>query len=262
MSDDPGRTELRNRTLLCSVLFSDIVSFSERSVTGQTEIKEAFNTIVKAALARVPEIDRLALDTGDGIAVCFFGDPEDALLAAIELSDQFRREDFQVRIGLNLGPVRVVPDVEGRVNVIGDGINVAQRIMGFSSPTQLYCTRSFYEVVSRLSDDYARLFEYVGVRRDKHVREHDLYEVRPTSLPPSHALVEPLRSSPVVNDELVGHLTSLLARSEGPIASVVVRRAVATSVDIESAIQTISQTIDHPAEREKFLTAAMEAASR
>lgn len=262
MTEDETRAALRHRTVLSSVLFSDIVSFSERSVTSQSEIKETFNRIVKRALERVPEIDRLVLDTGDGIAVCFFGDPEDALLAAMELSDQFRHGSFQVRIGLNLGPVRVVPDVEGRINVIGDGINVAQRIMAFSSPNQLYCTRSFYEVVSRLSDDYARLFEYVGVRRDKHVREHDLYEVRATSPSPTHAIVEPFAQESAPDEELLARLTSLLARSEGPIAPVIVRRAVATAFDTESAIQAIAETIHDPADRERFLSEATEAARR
>jgi hypothetical protein len=38
-------------------------------------------------------------------------------------------------------------------------------------------SRSFYEVVSCLSLDYASLFSYVGARTDKHVREHEVYSV-------------------------------------------------------------------------------------
>jgi hypothetical protein len=63
------------------------------------------------------------------------------------------------------------------MNIIGDGINVAQRIMGFARPGQLLVSRSFYEVVSRLSRDYERLFFHEGSRTDKHVRAHEVYSV-------------------------------------------------------------------------------------
>jgi len=70
-----------------------------------------------------------------------------------------------------------VKDLNGQMNIIGDGINVAQRVMSFSHPGQLLVSRSFYEVVSCLSRDYANLFHHEGARTDKHVREHDVYSV-------------------------------------------------------------------------------------
>ena len=80
-------------------------------------------------------------------------------------------------MGVNLGPVRLVKDLNGQMNIIGDGINVAQRVMSFSRPGQLLVSRSFYEVVSCLSRDYANLFRHEGSRTDKHVREHEVYAV-------------------------------------------------------------------------------------
>jgi hypothetical protein len=80
-------------------------------------------------------------------------------------------------MGINLGPVSLMKDLNGADNVIGDGINAAQRIMGFAGQGQLLVSRSFYEVVTRLSDDYATLFRHAGSRTDKHVREHDIYAV-------------------------------------------------------------------------------------
>jgi len=82
-----------------------------------------------------------------------------------------------VRLGVNLGPVRLVKDLNGQMNIIGDGINVAQRVMSFSRPGQLLVSRSFYEVVSCLSRDYASLFRHEGSRTDKHVRAHEVYAV-------------------------------------------------------------------------------------
>jgi hypothetical protein len=103
------------------------------------------------------------------------GDPEDALFAAMGVRDASGA--LPVRLGVNLGPVRLVKDLNGQMNIIGDGINVAQRIMSFSTPGQLLVSRSFYEVVSCLSRDYLKLFRHEGSRTDKHVRDHEVYSV-------------------------------------------------------------------------------------
>jgi hypothetical protein len=163
------------RTLVCSVLFLDIVEYSKKPVAEQLQIKQAFNQALEKALEQVAPRDRIILDTGDGAAVTFLGDPEDAMFASLSMRD--RVSPLPVRLGVNLGPVRLVKDLNGQVNIIGDGINVAQRVMSFSQPGQLLVSRSFYEVVSCLSRDYATLFHHEGARTDKHVREHDVYSV-------------------------------------------------------------------------------------
>src|SRR5262245_59241323 len=167
--------ESSGRTLVCSVLFLDIVEYSKKPVAEQLHLKQAFNQTLALALEQVAVRDRIILDTGDGAAVTFMGDPEDALFAAMSVRDGVG--EVPVRLGINLGPVRLVKDLNGQMNIIGDGINVAQRVMSFSSPGQLMVSRSFYEVVSCLSRDYANLFRHEGARTDKHVREHDVYSV-------------------------------------------------------------------------------------
>jgi class 3 adenylate cyclase len=163
------------RTLVCSVLFLDIADYSSKPVAEQLQLKQAFNQALGQALEQVASRDRIILDTGDGAAVTFMGDPEDALFASIAMRDLAR--PVGVRMGVNLGPVRLVKDLNSQLNIIGDGINVAQRVMSFSGPGQLLVSRSFYEVVSCLSRDYANLFHHEGARTDKHVREHDVYSV-------------------------------------------------------------------------------------
>jgi class 3 adenylate cyclase len=167
--------ESSGRTLVCSVLFLDIVEYSKKPVSDQLQLKQEFNRVLTRALEQVPPRDRIILDTGDGAAVTFMGDPEDALFAAMAVRDSAGA--VAVRLGVNLGPVRLVKDLNGQMNIIGDGINVAQRVMSFSRPGQLLVSRSFYEVVSCLSRDYANLFHHEGARTDKHVREHDVYSV-------------------------------------------------------------------------------------
>ena len=175
------REQAVNRTTICSVVFLDIVEYSKRSVAEQIKLKNQFNALISIAIWNVPITDRIILDTGDGAAISFLGDPEDALLTAMKLRDEVIAEQdlpFFLRIGINLGPVRLVQDINKQPNIIGDGINVAQRVMNFAQPNQILVSRSFYDVISCVTDEYARLFEYQGSRTDKHVREHEIYAVR------------------------------------------------------------------------------------
>jgi hypothetical protein len=172
-----------NKTIICSVLFLDIVGYSKKSVTGQISLKDRFNTYLSEAIHDVPVTDRIILDTGDGAAVNFLGDVESALTAALRLRTSLLSEDpnlepqLLVRIGINLGPVRLVRDINGQPNIVGDGINVAQRVMGFADPSQILVSRSYFDAVSRLSAQYTGMFHYQGSRTDKHVREHEVYAI-------------------------------------------------------------------------------------
>jgi len=175
--------ERGNKTIMCSVLFLDIVEYSKKSVSGQIALKDGFNAFLAEAIRDVPIGDRIILDTGDGAAISFMGDVEDALKAALVLREKLLAEGVHmdppllVRIGINLGPVRLVKDINGQPNIVGDGINVAQRIMGFASSEQILVSRSYHDAVSRLSHEYEGMFNYQGSRTDKHVREHEVYAI-------------------------------------------------------------------------------------
>ncbi len=175
--------ERGNKTIMCSVLFLDIVEYSKKSVAGQISLKDRFNSYLSEAIRDVPMTDRIILDTGDGAAINFLGDVEDALKAALSLRESLLNEEpdvdhpLLVRMGINLGPVRLVRDINGQPNIVGDGINVAQRVMGFADVAQILVSRSYYDAVSRLSPQYAGMFHYQGSRTDKHVREHEVYAI-------------------------------------------------------------------------------------
>lgn len=175
--------ERGNKTIMCSVFFLDIVEYSKKSVAGQISLKDRFNNYLSSAIRDVPVTDRIILDTGDGAAINFLGDVEDALKAALSLRESLLAEDADVdppllvRMGINLGPVRLVRDINGQPNIVGDGINVAQRVMGFADAAQILVSRSYYDAVSRLSPQYVGMFHYQGSRTDKHVREHEVYAI-------------------------------------------------------------------------------------
>ncbi len=172
-----------SKTIMCSILFMDIIEYSKKSVAGQISLKDRFNRYLSSAISDVPLSDRIILDTGDGAAINFMGDVEDALKAAISLRAGILAEEpvqdppLLVRMGINLGPVRLVRDINGQPNIVGDGINVAQRVMGFAKSGQILVSRSYYDGAARLSPEYASMFDYQGSRTDKHVRAHEVYAI-------------------------------------------------------------------------------------
>lgn len=178
--------EQGNKSTMCSVLFMDIVEYSRKPVSGQIALKEGFNAILSSAIRDVPANERIILDTGHGAAICFLGNADIALKVALLLRDGVLSQGAHidppllVRLGINYGPVRLVKNVNEQPNIVGDGINVAKRVMGFAKPGQMLASRSYYEAVSRLTQEYAGIFQHEGSRTDKHVREHELYAISPT----------------------------------------------------------------------------------
>ncbi len=227
-----------NRTVICSVVFLDVIEYSQKPVAEQSQLKERLNALLSEAVANVAPNDRVILDTGDGAALSFLGDPEDALFASLTLRDSAAAvepsgPELQLRIGINLGPVRLVKDLNGQLNIIGDGINVAQRVMGFAEPGQILVSRSYYEVVSRLSKDYEKLFHYEGSRTDKHVREHEVYAIAAISGTLLH--LPPPGKPPAVSASGTAALDRL-SRSATLVGRVLRRRAWLAAVLVVAAI--------------------------
>ena len=197
--------ERANRTFICSVLFLDIAEYSRKPVSEQIHLKDQFTALIAEAIRDIAPNDRIILDTGDGVAINFLGDPEDALFVAMSLRESFAPRPNEppklpARIGINLGPVRLVRDLNGQPNIIGDGINVAQRVMGFAQPGQMLVSRSYFEMVSHISEGYAKLFRNEGSRTDKHVREHEIYSVGYTNTDDT-AIRSPAERAQVSNRE-------------------------------------------------------------
>ncbi len=252
--DTPSR-----RNLLCTILFMDLVGYTARSVDDQVAIKGRLNDLVTRTLREAPPEGRLAIDTGDGAALCFLGDPEAALQAALRIREQLGRHGgppVAVRMGLHLGPVRVVTDVNERTNVIGDGINVAQRIMTLARPGQVLASRAYHDVISRITDDTAGLFRYIGPRPDKHGRLHEVHAVTLPAPPVADAASQPLTSRPTSPAALVA-LEQALCRHLGPMARVLLRQQLDTRCDNDTLVAALCAQIDAPAAREEFRQLAL-----
>lgn len=167
--------ENSSHTRVCSVLFVDVVGYSKQPVAEQLLLKQAMRDLLNFALDQIEPQERRIQDTGDGAVVVFTGDPEDALFAAMSTRDSAGA--LRLRLGINLGPVYLSEVSESQTNMVGDGINVAQRVMSFAEPGQLLVSRSFRDVAYWLSSEYDRLFVPEQSRPDKHGRMHELYSV-------------------------------------------------------------------------------------
>lgn len=172
-----------NKTSICSIVFLDMIDYSKKPDSEQIEVKTQFNALINHALKNIAQNDCVILDTGDGAAIACNGSPEDALFISLTIRDEILKNNrhspapLYVRCGINLGPVRVVSDVDGQPNIIGDGINVARRVMRFAQPNQILVSRSYYEMTSRLTQEVSQRFDYSDIKHDKHVRGHEIYLV-------------------------------------------------------------------------------------
>jgi len=176
-------TNLETRTTSATVLFFDVIGYTKQPVNKQIEIKKQFNHLVSDCLKQLGKSERIILDTGDGAAIGFMQHPEDALKVAMQFRNTItanQHDDYpelKVRIGIHLGPISIVKDMNGQSNMVGDGINDAQRVMNFAGTDQVYISRPYFDFISRLSSEYTSLFHYQGALPDKHGREHPVYKL-------------------------------------------------------------------------------------
>jgi serine/threonine protein kinase len=251
------------KNVMGSIVFLDLVAYSTHSVDQQVQIKAQFNEMIAQAIGAVNEQARIVLDTGDGAAICFLGDPEDALQSVLRLRDLMRQSYSQLalRVGLHLGPLRMMLDINQRMNVVGDGINVAQRIMDFSSANQIVVSRAYYDVITRISDGAARMFEYLGPRLDKHKRSHELYAVvdsntqRSTGTEVTHPAANApwADNSELLTPDVVSAIESELTRAIGPLAHVLVKKAVQRAHSPQGLREFLAVSIQDESARQAFV---------
>lgn len=163
------------RTFIGSVVCIDLVGYSKLSVDRQIATKQRFNERLTKALGRVSPKDRIMLDTGDGVLIGFLGDPEECFAVTLRIRDAM--DAGSVRIGIHLGPVKVIPGLSGEPRLVGDAANTAERIASLAEPGQIAVSRAFHSMVSRLSEQHEALFRNEETLTDKQGQPHEIYVV-------------------------------------------------------------------------------------
>ena len=86
----------RNRALVASFLFTDLVGYSKGTAAEQYAAKERLSEILNRNLATLRKDDYRIKDTGDGALIAFLANPEHALFIALAIEED-RRVEFKVR---------------------------------------------------------------------------------------------------------------------------------------------------------------------
>jgi TolB-like protein/Tfp pilus assembly protein PilF len=111
----------------------DVVGYSKLLLDEQREVQEQLTQIVQnSGQVRAAEAAHrlIRLPVGDGMALVFFNSPEAPVECATEITEKLKQYPrLRLRMGIHSGPVNEVQDVNGRANVAGAGINIAQRVM-------------------------------------------------------------------------------------------------------------------------------------
>jgi len=153
---------LEVKTIPAKYIYLDVVDFIvDRSVEAQSDILRALNEIVNASLHEhlIPEDKLILLPTGDGLCIALLNVevPFDLhLLIALSILRRVHehneridnaRQKFQVRIGLNDGTDNLVTDINGNLNIAGQGINMASRVMNFADGSQIFAGYTTFEIL-------------------------------------------------------------------------------------------------------------------
>src|SRR5436305_10602743 len=141
------------RLEIAHVLFMDIVGYSKLLTDEQSEALQELNQIVRSTeAAREAEAAGAltVLPTGGGMALVFTGSVEEPVECALEISQALRPQpSLPVRMGIHSGPIHHVKDANGRENIAGVGINIAQRVMDCGDAGHILVSK-------RVADDLAQ----------------------------------------------------------------------------------------------------------
>src|SRR6516162_7863254 len=153
------------------ILFLDIVGFSRLLADEQKELVLELNQIVretKQFQAAEAEGKLTRLPTGDGMVLVFTNNPEAPVECALEIGKALQSHPkLKVRMGIHSGPVNPVADVNDQSNLLGAGINVAQRVMSCGDAGHILLSKHFAEHLQHYAHWRSHLHN-VGEVKTKH----------------------------------------------------------------------------------------------
>ncbi|MBF0526660.1 MAG: FHA domain-containing protein [Deltaproteobacteria bacterium] len=168
-------------------LFFDIVKYSLLAADDQLEAVEVLKDLVLTGLDsnRIPRGDSIILPTGDGLAIAL---PQDlapvALNLAISIQTRFcqlcaetQSPMIRFRTGLHVGEVYISHDINGNTNIIGHGINQAQRIMDFGDSGHILCSAAFRDVLYERQPELEPVFIDAYNCYDKNGAAYEVWNV-------------------------------------------------------------------------------------
>jgi hypothetical protein len=165
---------------MASVLFTDIVGFSRNTLERQSVLLDQLQKIVRDTKEyQQAEIagKLLKLPTGDGMALVFFQDPVSPVRCAIEIQTALKAHpELLLRTGVHTGPIYRQSDIKDNINVVGGGINIAQRVMDCGDAGHILVSRAVAEVLEQL-DEWPQYLKSLGIFEVKHGVQLEIYNI-------------------------------------------------------------------------------------
>ena len=170
-----------SKPVMVHVLFMDVVGFSRLPMNRQQQLLQELQTIVSGTdeFRQAQQSNQLiSRAAGDGMALVFFDDPESPIRCALQISRALLgRADIPLRMGINTGPVFRIINTAGERDVVGAGINVAQRVMDCGDASHILVSKTVAEILREFGERSERL-EDLGeavVKHDAKVHLFNLY---------------------------------------------------------------------------------------
>lgn len=159
------------------IFFCDIIGYSKLEPINQYECHAQLTRIVRSCLDKLKTKlleDVIALPTGDGLILNYIKSEPDihlkTALMVLEILAKYNKNTFwpiQLRIGLNTNVDSIVIDVNNKKNIVGKGINLAERITNLSTHGRILLHKRVFEDLSNYKK-YDGKFEFLGDFTVKH----------------------------------------------------------------------------------------------
>lgn len=140
------------------IFFCDIIGYSKLEPINQYECHAQLTRIIRSCLdklnAKLLE-DVIALPTGDGLILNFIKPEPDIhlrmALLVLEILTKYNNNTYwpiKLRIGINTNVDSIVIDVNNKKNIVGKGINLAERITNLSTHGRILMHKRVFEDLS------------------------------------------------------------------------------------------------------------------
>jgi serine/threonine protein kinase/TolB-like protein/Flp pilus assembly protein TadD len=170
-----------SKPVMVNVLFIDVVGFSRLHMNRQQQLLHELQTIVSGteefrdAQQHQQLISRAS---GDGMALVFFDDPESPVRCALQIGRALLgRTDIPLRMGINTGPVFRIINTAGERDVVGAGINMAQRVMDSGDAGHILISKTVADILREFGEREEKLDDLgeALVKHDMKVHLFNLY---------------------------------------------------------------------------------------
>ncbi len=237
---------------LCTVMLLDVAVAPGEEQPTRAVLRQHVHGLLGTALRGLAETGRMAVESHGAAVVCFVGDPEEALDAAVAVRNQVEQHyegKLSVRVALNIGTVQVAMDPQNHIQVTGEGIHHAAQIKERARPNEVVVSHRYHQLLAQISPERASSFvdHAPGApQRIKLYAEPPGFDVTdPQMLMPSTpgGTIDPCEVR-VIEQDLASHI--------GPLARVLVRKVGPRAASAQALRATLATAIPDPQVRQSF----------